>query len=187
MFRPDLKGKPVVVLSNNDGCVVARSNKAKRMGIKAGTPYFKLAEQFPGQKIAVYSNNHELYGDLTGRVMTIIRQETPDYFRYSIDEAFVRLHGFGEHASPRAADWGMALHRKIKQNVGIPVSIGIAPNKTLAKMASHYAKHYAGYHHCCVIDSDEKRRKQNIAAAVVGVFLATNYFRDDLQLYSNFG
>lgn len=81
----------------------------------------------------------------------------------------------------------MALHRKIKQNVGIPVSIGIAPNKTLAKMASHYAKHYAGYHHCCAIDIDEKLRKQSTAAAVVGVFLATNYFRDDLQQYSNFG
>lgn len=87
VFRPDLKGKPVVVLSNNDGCVVARSNETKRMGIKAGTPYFKLAEQFPGQKIAVFSSNYELYGDLTGRVMTIIRQEAPDYFRYSIISA----------------------------------------------------------------------------------------------------
>ena len=76
VFRPDLNGKPVVVLSNNDGCVVARSNEAKAMGIKAGTPYFQLAEQFPNQKIAVFSSNYELYGELTGRVVSIIRQDS---------------------------------------------------------------------------------------------------------------
>ena len=73
VFRPDLNGKPVVVLSNNDGCVVARSNEAKKMGIKAGTPYFQLAQQFPDQKIAVFSSNYELYGELTSRVVEIIR------------------------------------------------------------------------------------------------------------------
>jgi len=145
-----------VVLSNNDGCVVARSNEAKQMGIKAGTPFYQLNELFPDQKIAVFSSNYELYGDLTGRVMSIIRQESPRYFRYSIDEAFVVLPG-KEAAGLR--EWGLALHAKIKQYVGIPVSIGIAPNKTLAKMASHYAKHYPGYRHCCLIDSDEKRWK----------------------------
>ena len=77
VFRPDLEGKPIVVLSNNDGCVVARSNEAKKMGIKEGTPYFQLAELFPGQKIAVFFSNYELYGELTGRVVSIIRQETP--------------------------------------------------------------------------------------------------------------
>ena len=91
VFRPDLEGKPIVVLSNNDGCVVARSNEAKKMGIKEGTPYFQLAQQFPGQKIAVFSSNYELYGELTGRVVSIIRQETPAYFRYSIDECFMYL------------------------------------------------------------------------------------------------
>ena len=91
VFRPDLEGKPIVVLSNNDGCVVARSNEAKKMGIKEGTPYFQLAELFPGQKIAVFSSNYELYGELTGRVVSIIRQETPAYFRYSIDECFMYL------------------------------------------------------------------------------------------------
>ena len=156
VFRPDLRGVPVVVLSNNDGCVVARSNEAKQMGIKSGTPYFQLAKQFPGQPIAVFSSNYELYGDLTGRVMTIVKQESPQYFRYSIDEAFVMLHGM-EKVDLR--EWGINLHKKIKQNVGMPVSIGIAPNKTLAKIASHYAKHYAGYHHCCLIDNDEKRKK----------------------------
>ena len=156
VFRPDLKDKPVVVLSNNDGCVVARSNEAKKMGIKAGTPYFQLAEQFPNQKIVVFSSNYELYGELTSRVVSIISKEVPAYFRYSIDECFVYLDGM-EHQDLKA--WGEALHKKIKRNVGMPVSIGLAPNKTLAKMASHFSKKYAGYRHCCMIDSDEKRIK----------------------------
>ena len=156
VFRPDLAGKPVVVLSNNDGCVVARSNEAKRMGVKTGTPFFKLAQQFPGTHIEAFSSNYELYGDLTARVMSIIRQESPRYFRYSIDEAFAKLKT-DQPAGLR--EWGLALHQKIMRCVGMPVSIGIAPNKTLAKMASHYAKHYAGYRHCCLIDTDEKRLK----------------------------
>ena len=156
VFRPDLKDKPVVVLSNNDGCVVARSNEAKKMGIKAGTPYFQLAEQFPNQKIVVFSSNYELYGELTSRVVSIISKEAPGYFRYSIDECFVYLDGM-EHIDLKA--WGEELHKKIKRNVGMPVSIGLAPNKTLAKMASHFAKKYQGYRHCCMIDSDEKRIK----------------------------
>ena len=156
VFRPDLKDKPVVVLSNNDGCVVARSNEAKKMGIKAGTPYFQLAEQFPNQKIVVFSSNYELYGELTSRVVSIIRKEAPAYLRYSIDECFVYLDGM-EHLDLKA--WGEELHKKIKRNVGMPVSIGLAPNKTLAKMASHFAKKYQGYRHCCMIDSDDKRIK----------------------------
>ena len=156
VFRPDLEGVPVVVLSNNDGCVVARSNEAKKMGIKAGTPYFQLAQQFPNQKIAVFSSNYELYGELTGRIVSIISKEVPAYFRYSIDECFIYLDGM-EHLDLKK--WGEDLHKKIKQYVGMPVSIGLAPNKTLAKMASHFAKKYQGYRHCCMIDSDEKRIK----------------------------
>ena len=156
VFRPDLNGKPVVVLSNNDGCVVARSNEAKKLGIKAGTPYFQLAEQFPNEKIAVFSSNYELYGDLTGRVVSIIRQEAPSYFRYSIDECFVYWQGFD---GVNLKEWGENLHKKIKQWIGMPVSIGLGPTKTLAKMASHFAKKYPGYRHCCIIDTEEKRRK----------------------------
>ena len=126
------------------------------MGIKAGTPYFQLAEQFPNQKIVVFSSNYELYGELTSRVVSIIRKEAPAYFRYSIDECFVYLDGM-EHLDLKA--WGEDLHKIIKQRVGMPVSIGLAPNKTLAKMASHFAKKYQGYRHCCMIDSDEKRIK----------------------------
>ena len=156
VFRPDLEGKPIVVLSNNDGCVVARSNEAKKLGIKAGTPYFQLAQQFPNEKIAVFSSNYELYGELTGRIVSLISKEVPAYFRYSIDECFVYLD---EMEQLDLKKWGEDLHKKIKQYVGMPVSIGLAPNKTLAKMASHFAKKYQGYRHCCMIDTDEKRIK----------------------------
>ena len=157
VFRPDLKDKPVVVLSNNDGCVVARSNEAKALGIKAGTPYFQLAEQFPDATIAVFSSNYELYGELTGRVVEIIRQEAPAFFRYSIDECFVYLPSTEPPAEIKL--WGEQLHKRIRRSVGIPVSIGLAPTKTLAKMASHFAKKYQGYRHCCIIDTDVKRQK----------------------------
>ena len=156
VFRPDLEGKPIVVLSNNDGCVVARSNEAKKMGIKEGTPYFQLAQLFPGQKIAVFSSNYELYGELTGRVVSIIRQETPAYFRYSIDECFMYLDGI---ELDKLQTWGENLHKRVKREVGLPISIGLAPNKTLAKIASKLAKKYAAYKHCCMIDTEYKREK----------------------------
>ena len=154
VFRPDLEGKIVVVLSNNDGCVVARSNEAKALGIKEGTPYFKLAEQFPNQKIAVFSSNYELYGELTSRVVSIISHEAPSYFRYSIDECFVYLDGMENIDLQK---WGENLHKRIKKSVGMPVSIGLAPNKTLAKIASKLAKKFKEYKHCCIIDEDYKR------------------------------
>jgi DNA polymerase V len=154
VFRPDLEGKCVVVLSNNDGCVVARSNEAKALGIKEGVPYFKLSQQFPNQKIAVFSSNYELYGELTARVVSIISQEAPSYFRYSIDECFVYLDGMEKIDLHK---WGVNLHHRIKKSVGMPVSIGLAPNKTLAKIASKLAKKYEAYRHCCIIDEDYKR------------------------------
>lgn len=156
VFRPDLNGKPVVVLSNNDGCVVARSNEAKAMGIKAGTPYYQLKELFPGQEIAVFSSNYELYIDMTDRVMSLIRKEVPEFYRYSIDEGFCMLKGL-EHLDLKA--WGEEMHQRIKQCTGMPVSIGIASTKTLAKMASHYAKKYPGFHHCCYINHVSRRDK----------------------------
>ena len=156
VFRPDLTGVPVVVLSNNDGCVVARSNEAKAMGIKEGTPFFQLAQLFPNQKIAVFSSNYELYGELTGRVVSIISKETPAYFRYSIDECFMYLDGIEiDHLQ----QWGENLYKRIKREIGMPISIGLAPNKTLAKIASKLAKKFEVYKHCCMIDTDYKREK----------------------------
>ena len=156
VFRPDLVGKPVVVLSNNDGMIVARSNEAKALGIKDCTPYFQLAEQFPNEKIAVFSSNYELYGELTGRVISIISKEAPAYFRYSIDECFMYLDGIG---LDELQQWGENLHKRVKREVGIPISIGLAPTKTLAKIASKLAKKYEVYKHCCMIDTDYKREK----------------------------
>ena len=154
VFRPDLEGKPVVVLSNNDGCVVARSNEAKALGIKEGTPYFQMQQQFKDQEIAVFSSNYELYGDLTSRVVMIISQEAPAYFRYSIDECFVYLDGMERIDLQQ---WGEHLHQRIRRSVGLPVSIGLAPNKTLAKIASKLAKKFEVYRHCCIIDNDDNR------------------------------
>ena len=159
VFRPDLEGKPIVVLSNNDGCVVARSNEAKAMGIKEGTPYFQLAQQFPNAKIAVFSSNYELYGELTGRVVSIISKETPAYFRYSIDECFMYLPSSPNLGGLEWQQWGERLHRRVKREVGVPISIGLAPNKTLAKIASKLAKKFEVYKHCCMIDTDYKREK----------------------------
>ena len=154
VFRPDLEGKPVVVLSNNDGCVVARSNEAKALGIKEGTPYFQMQQQFPNQEIAVFSSNYELYGDLTSRVVMIISQEAPAYFRYSIDECFVYLDGMER---VNLQQWGEHLPHRIRRSVGLPVSIGLAANKTLAKIASKLAKKFEVYRHCCIIDNDDNR------------------------------
>ena len=156
VFRPDLVGKPVVVLSNNDGMIVARSNEAKALGVKDCTPYFQLAEQFPNEKIAVFSSNYELYGELTGRVISIISKETPAYFRYSIDECFMYLDGI---ELDKLQQWGENLHKRVKREVGMPISIGLALTKTLAKIASKLAKKYEVYKHCCMIDTDYKREK----------------------------
>ena len=155
VFRPDLNGKPVVVLSNNDGCVVARSNEAKALGIKAGMPYFKLKEQF-GSQVIVFSSNYELYGDITDRVMSLVRKAAPTFYRYSIDEGFCDLSGMENFDLKR---WGEDLSAYIWKATRMPVSIGIASTKTLAKMASHYAKHYKRFNHCCFIDTDERRIK----------------------------
>lgn len=154
VFRPDLERKPVVVLSNNDGCVVARSNEAKALGIKEGTPYYQMQQRFPNQEIAVFSSNYELYGDLTSRVVMIISQEAPAYFRYSIDECFVYLDGMER---VNLQQWGEHLYQRIRRSVGLPVSIGLAPNKTLAKIASKLAKKFEVYRHCCIIDNDDNR------------------------------
>ncbi len=155
-FQPELEGKPVVVLSNNDGCVVARSNESKAMGIKMGTPFFQVRNLSDSGKLIVKSSNYVLYGDLSRRVMSILREAAPRLEVYSIDEAFMDLEGVQpEQYRPMC----LALVRKIRLWTGIPVSIGIAPTKTLAKVANHFAKRYPGYRGVCTIDNDEKREK----------------------------
>ena len=133
VFRPDLAETPVVVLSNNDGCVVARSREVKAMGVPEGMPYFEMMQKYPDAGIVAFSSNYALYGDLSARVMSILRQEAPDVIQYSIDEAFLDLEGIPlEQLRP----WGEALCRKVRKCTGVPVSLGIAPTNTLAKIAS---------------------------------------------------
>ena len=144
------------MLSNNDGCVVARSNEAKALGIKAGLPYYQLKERFPNGEVTVFSSNYELYGDITDRVMSLVRKAAPTFYRYSIDEGFCDLSGMDNYDLKK---WGEDLSAYIWKATRMPVSIGIASTKTLAKMASHYAKKYKGFNHCCFIDTDERRIK----------------------------
>ena len=137
LFRPDLRDKPIVVLSNNDGCVIARSNEAKACGIAMGTPYFKIQTLCKQHEIHVFSSNYVLYGDLSNRVMSIIEEAWRDMDQYSIDEAFLLL------SLPEGADYfayGQQIRRKVLKWVGIPVGVGIAPTRTLAKIANHIGK-----------------------------------------------
>lgn len=153
VFNPSLQGRPVVVLSNNDGCVVARSNEAKALGIPMGEPAFKLRGLIESNRVAVYSANNMLYGDMSRRVMSLLSEFSPDIEIYSVDEAFLSFAGFElfgleEHAG--------RLVEMIHRGVGIPVSLGIAPTKTLAKLAAEKAKKEPPRRGVCILsDLDE--------------------------------
>jgi DNA polymerase V len=136
VFDPALQGKPVVVLSNNDGCVIARSEEAKALGIPMGLPAFQLAQQFARHTIDVYSSNYALYGDMAARVMETLAQFTPEIEVYSIDEAFVSLTGIDTNLMT----YGRLIRQTVAQWTGIPISIGIGETKTLAKLANRVAK-----------------------------------------------
>lgn len=155
-FQPELEGRAVVVLSNNDGVAVARSNEAKAMSIKMGTPFFQLRPMVESGALVVRSSNYKLYGDLSARVMNILRSSVPKIEIYSIDEAYLHLEGI-PHEKRR--EFCAELVRKVRRGTGIPVSIGIAPTKTLCKVANHFAKRYPGYRGVCAIDTEDKRRR----------------------------
>ncbi len=138
-FRPDLVGKPIVVLSNNDGCIVAGSPEAKALGINIGEPLFKSKALIRKYNIAVFSSNYQLYGDMSERVMNTLRHFVPDIELYSIDEAFVQLNFLQKNEAELVA-FCTKLRQTILQWTGIPVSIGIGKTKTLAKLANHIAK-----------------------------------------------
>jgi DNA polymerase V len=138
LFNPRLLGKPVIVLSNNDGCVVARSQEAKKLGIQMGEPYFKIRDFCSRMKVIVFSSNYQLYGDLSDRVMDILSVQAPEVEIYSIDEAFLK---FPESWTPDALfSHCLNLRRIVNKWVGIPISLGIAPTKTLAKVANDWVK-----------------------------------------------
>ena len=137
VFNPALEHQPIVVLSNNDGCIVARSNEAKAAGIPMGAPYFQYKALIKARGVHVFSSNYQLYGDMSHRVMETLRQHLPEIEIYSIDEAFVRLDGM---ARTHHFAYCQKVREIVKQWTGIPVSIGIAPSKVLAKLANHVAK-----------------------------------------------
>lgn len=154
VFAPKLIGRPAVVLSSNDGCVVARSNEAKAMGIAMGIPFFKVKGLVESGQLCALSSNYALYGDMSRRVMSVIRRHVPEMEQYSIDECFIVLPEIEDHQA-----FGCRLSQIVEQWTGIPVSVGLAPTKTLAKLASRFAKKHKGYRGCCLIDTQEKRRK----------------------------
>ena len=185
VFRPDLIGKPVVVLSNNDGCVIARSEEAKALGYKMGDPFYQVKEKLEAEGVAIFSSNYTLYGSLSNRVMSMLSHYSPRIDQYSIDESFFEVdssmaksffetdHPMTEHFLQESLkgngtflngdsllhQYGARISADVLRSVGIPISIGIAETKTLAKIGSKFAKKYKGYQGCCLIDTDERRHK----------------------------
>lgn len=140
LFQPRLKKKPIVVLSNNDGCVIARSNEAKALGVPMGAPAFQYRQLFEENDIHVFSSNFVLYGDMSNRVMQLLREFSPDMEIYSIDEAFLYFSGMPPDFDYTA--YGETMRQRVTQGTGIPISVGVAPTKALAKAANRIAKKY---------------------------------------------
>ena len=159
LFRPDLAGKPIAVLSNNDGCIISRSDEAKVLGIDMAAPEFKVRSELYEKGVTVFSSNYALYGDLSERVMEILGQFTPNLEVYSIDEAFLNFDGV-PIPNKDFHSYGLQMKDRIKKWVGIPVCVGVAPSKALSKIANKIARKFPkqtnGVH---VIDSEEKRIK----------------------------
>ena len=174
VFRPDLIGKPVVVLSNNDGCVIARSEEAKALGYKMGDPFYQVKGKLEAEGVAIFSSNYTLYGSLSNRVMSMLSHYSPHIDQYSIDESFFDVDQsmaerfFQDNLKENDTflnnesllhQYGAKISADVLRAVGIPISIGIAETKTLAKIGSKFAKKYKGYQGCCLIDTDERRHK----------------------------
>lgn len=134
VFRPDLNGKPIVVLSNNDGCVVARSAEAKAIGIKMGAPIHSVQDEILYHNIQVFSSNYALYGDMSARVSSILSDLAPNIEVYSIDESFLDLTGVDNCTD--LTEFGLQIRQQVLKQTGITVCVGIAPTKTLAKLAN---------------------------------------------------
>ncbi len=167
VFNPKLRERPVAVLSNNDGCIVALSNEAKNIGLKRGDPYFKVKDYCERNGVAVLSGNHRLYGDMSSRVMAVLGSMAPEIEIYSIDEAFMNLNGFDPE---KVADYGREIVSRIRRATGIPTSLGISSTKTLAKVAAGFAKRYKGYRSVCTITNDIARRKALALTEIGGVW-----------------
>ena len=144
VFDPSLSGRPVVVLSNNDGCIIARSAEAKALGFKMGQPAFQARAELERHRVAVYSSNYALYGDLSSRLMNSLRDFSDEVEVYSIDEAFVNLAN-GRYYQQMPDIWAHNIRATVRQNLGLPVGVGVSLTKTLAKIANHLAKKHERY------------------------------------------
>ncbi|KAA9001701.1 translesion error-prone DNA polymerase V subunit UmuC [Affinibrenneria salicis] len=160
VFRPDLRNRPVVVLSNNDGCVIARSAAARDLGIRMGAPFFQIHPLLRRHSVAVFSSNYALYADMSNRVMTTLEQMTPEVEIYSIDEAFLNLSGIG--AEGRLEQLGRELKARILRDTHLAVGVGIAPTRTLAKLANHAAKRWPKTGG--VVDLSQRDRQRRLLA-----------------------
>ena len=155
VFNPNLQHKPIVILSNNDGCIISRSDEAKKLGIPMGAPIFKYRTLITNHNVKVFSSNYSLYGDMSSRVMSILKQFTPDIQVYSIDESFLKLEGFEGY---NLTDYGMLMKNRILKWTGIPTCAGIAPTKALSKVANKIARKYPNQTKgVYVIDTEVKR------------------------------
>ena len=170
VFQPRLEGQPVVILSNNDGCIISRSAEAKALGLKMGDPYFQVKEQLRREQVQVFSSNYTLYGDMSRRVMHYLGASVPGVEIYSIDEAFLDLGGLEQHLTPYLGSIETLARRiraGVKARTGIPVCVGVAPTKTLAKLANRLAKKDASLDGVLYLDSSE-RRKWALGQVAVG-------------------
>lgn len=156
VFNPKLRHVPIVVLSNNDGCVIARSNEAKELGVPMGAAAFEFRNLFQEKGIQVFSSNYALYGDMSNRVTTILKRFTPDIEVYSIDECFLKFKGFEKFD---LTEYCLKIRKEVLQCTLIPTCVGIAPTKALAKVANRIAKKFPQLNGVYSIDSEEKRIK----------------------------
>ena len=160
VFQPKLEHVPMVVLSNNDGCAVARSNEVKALGVKMGTPWFKMKDLARQHGILAFSSNYTLYGDMSNRVVDILRDFSPDMEVYSIDESFLRVERVA-HLHGGMPSMGIAMKERIRQWTGLPVCVGFGPTKTLAKLANHIAKKNPQFNGVCDLHSLSREERRD--------------------------
>jgi len=184
VFQPKLRGRPIVVLSFNDGCVIARSQEAKDIGIPMGAPAFKHKHLFERFNVAVFSANFVLYGDISSRVMKILRSSVPDIEIYSIDEAFLK---FKLNESRDLRKTCLEIHDEVERSTGIPISVGIAPTKTLAKIGSHVAKKdksYKGVFDWNLLQNKDELLRKTPVGDIWGVGFRTTYKMNAVGIYN---
>lgn len=165
VFNPSLENRPVVVLSNNDGCAIARSNEVKALGVKMGAPWFQIEELARQHNIVALSSNYALYAEMSTRVVFILRDYSPDVEVYSIDESFLDLGGL-DNLWPSFTVMGQSIRQRMRQWIGLPVCVGIGPSKTLAKLANHIAKKNPSFDGVCDLASMDPAQRDALMAAI---------------------